>query len=343
MSEPVEYGTMTRDRRIVTWMAAEGLMVLAVLVLLVAPITAKAQPAGKVWRIGYLTPSDIPRETLLAAFRELGYVEGQNARFEVRSAQNDFDRLPELATELVRASVDIIVAVSPPAIVAARRATTTIPIVMAFWGGEGLIESGVVASFSRPGGNVTGVYMLADELDVKRFELLLEAVPKARTIAMLDPGGGWDISRLTIDMRQIAASHGARFLISDAPAADGYTATFAAMSKARVEAVLVPSFPRFYREQRLIVEAAAKYQIPAIYEWGEMARNGGLMAYGPVIAELNRRVATYVDKILKGAKPGTLPVEQPTKFELVVNLQTARALHLTIPQSLMLRADEVVK
>jgi putative ABC transport system substrate-binding protein len=144
-------------------------------------------------------------------------------------------------------------------------------------------------------------------------------------------------------MRQIAESHGARFLISDAPAPDGYIATFVAMSRAKVEAVLVPSFPRFYREQRLIVEAAARYQIPAVYEWGEMARNGGLIAYGPVIGELNRRVATYVDKILKGANPGTLPVEQPTKFELVVNLRTARALHLTIPQSLMLRADEVVE
>ena len=321
---------------------AAGLTVLASLLLLAAPIVAEAQPAGKVWRIGYLTPSDIPRETLIAAFREFGYVEGRSAKFEIRSAQNNLDRLPELAAELVRTPVDIIVAVSPPAIVAARHATATVPIVMGFWGGQGLIESGVVASFSRPGGNVTGVYMLADELDVKRFELLLEAVPKARTVAMLNPGGGWNVSRLTDDMRRIAEGRGARFLTSD-ESRDGYETTFAAMSKAKVEAVLVPSFPRFYLERASIIEAAAKHRIPAIYEWGDMARAGGLIAYGPVIAELNRRVATYVDKILKGAKPGDLPVEQPTTFELVINLKTARALGITIPQALLLRADELIQ
>jgi putative ABC transport system substrate-binding protein len=323
-------------------MIAAGLIVLASLLLLSAPIAAEGQPTGKVWRIGYLTPSDIPMETLIAAFRERGYVEGRNARFEVRSAQNDFDRLPQLAADLVRAPVDIIVAVSPPAIVAARRATATIPIVMAFWGGEGLVESGVVASFSRPGGNVTGVYMLADELDVKRFELLLEAVPKASTVAMLSPGGGWNISHLTDDLRRIAEQHRLKFLITDL-SPDGYGATFAAMSKAKVEAVLVPSFPRFYREHAAIVEAAARDRIPAMYEWGDMARAGGLIAYGPVIAELDRRVATYADKIFKGAKPGDLPVEQPTKFELVINLKAARALGITIPQALLIRADEVIQ
>ena len=320
---------------------AAGLTVLASLLLLAVSV-AEAQPAGKVWRIGYLTPSDIPRETLIAAFREFGYVEGRSAKFEIRSAQNNLDRLPELAAELVRTPVDIIVAVSPPAIVAARHATATVPIVMGFWGGQGLIESGVVASFSRPGGNVTGVYMLADELDVKRFELLLEAVPKARTVAMLNPGGGWNVSRLTDDMRRIAEGRGARFLTSD-ESRDGYETTFAAMSKAKVEAVLVPSFPRFYLEHASIIEAAAKHRIPAIYEWGDMARAGGLIAYGPVIAELNRRVATYVDKVLKGAKPGDLPVEQPTTFELVINLKTARALGITIPQALLLRADELIQ
>jgi putative ABC transport system substrate-binding protein len=319
-----------------------GLTVLVALLLFIAP-AAEGQPAGKAWRIGYLTPSDIPMETLIAALRELGYVEGRTARFEIRTAQNDLERLPELAADLVRTPVDMIVAVSPPAIVAAKRATATIPIVMGFWGGQGLIESGVVASFSRPGGNVTGVYMLADELDVKRFELLLEAVPKARTVAMLNPGGGWNVSRATEGMRQIAQSRGVQFLTSDVPGPGGYDATFAAMGKAKVEAVLVPSFPRFYREHRLIVEAAAKHRIPAIYEWGDMARGGGLIAYGPVIAELNRRVATYVDKIVKGAKPGDLPVEQPTKFELVINLKTAKALGITIPQALLLRADEVIQ
>jgi putative ABC transport system substrate-binding protein len=170
-----------------------GLLITLTLGLLVAPLAAGVQPAAKVWRIGYLTPAEIPRATLIEPLRELGYVDGQTARFEIRTAQNDLDRLQELAADLVRTPVDIIVAVSPPAIVAAKQATTTIPVVMAFWGGEGLIESGVVASFARPGGNVTGVYMLAAELDAKRFELLLQAVPQARTVGVLNPGCGWSL------------------------------------------------------------------------------------------------------------------------------------------------------
>ncbi len=295
--------------------------------------------ARKVWRIGYLTPSGIPTQMLSAALRELGYLEGQTVRFEVRSAQNDLSRLPALAAELVHTPVDMIVAVSPPAIVAAKQATSTIPIVMAFWGGEGLIESGVVANFTRPGGNVTGVYMLAAELDAKRFELLLEAVPKARTVAVLNPGRGWSLTHLP----EVAETHKVQLLTSDVPSPEDYGSTFAAMSRAKVDALLVPSFPRFYLEHALIVDAAAKQQIPAIYEWGEIARDGGLMAYGPVPAELNRDVATYVDKIIKGTKTGDLPVEQPTKFELVINLKTAKALGLSVPQSLLLRADEVIQ
>jgi ABC-type uncharacterized transport system substrate-binding protein len=174
------------------WYRTVGCLVTLTLSLLTVPLTATAQPA-KVWRIGYLTPALIPRATLFDPLRQLGYVDGQTARFEIRSAQNELERLPALAADLVRTPVDIIVAVSPPAIVAAKQATTTIPVVMAFWGGEGLIESGVVASFARPGGNVTGVYMLAAELDAKRFELLLQAVPQARTVGVLNPGCGWSL------------------------------------------------------------------------------------------------------------------------------------------------------
>jgi putative tryptophan/tyrosine transport system substrate-binding protein len=307
------------------------------------PRFAAAQLAQKTWRIGYLSPSGVPNESLIAAFRELGYVDGQSARFEVRAAQENLDRLADMAADLARIPVDIIVAVSPPAIVAAKDATKTIPIVMAFWGGEGLIESGTVASFPRPGGNVTGIYMLADELDAKRLELLLQAVPKARKVGMLNPGGGWDLSRLAVQLRQIAERHGARFLMSDVPHPRGYGATFTALSRAKVEAVLVPSSTRFFREYPLIVEAAAAHRIPAIYEWGEVARAGGLMAYGPEIADLDRRVARYADNILKGANPGDLPVEQPTKFELVLNARAAKALPLAIPQSLLLRADDVIQ
>jgi putative ABC transport system substrate-binding protein len=160
---------------------------------------------------------------------------------------------------------------------------------------------------------------------------------------MLSPGGGWNVRHLTDDLRQMAEKRGIKFLISDVSSSDSYGATFTAMSKAKVEAVLVPSFPRFYLEHPLIIEAAARHRIPAIYEWGDMARAGGLIAYGPVGADLDRRVAIYVDKILKGAKPGDLPVEQPTKFELVINLKTAKTLGITIPQSVLLRADEVIQ
>jgi putative ABC transport system substrate-binding protein len=310
-----------------------------ILSLLTAPLAGAAQPAAKVWRIGYLTPAEIPRATLIESLRALGYVEGQTARFAIRTAQNNLDRLPELAADLVRTRVDIIIAVSPPAIVAAKQATTTIPVVMAFWGGESLLESGVVASFARPGGNVTGVYMLAAELDAKRFELLLEAVPQARTVGVLNPGREWSLTHL----HHVAAARRIQLLISDVPGPEDYAAPFAAMRQAQVGAVLVPSFPRFHREHQLIIEAAATHRTPAIYEWGDMARAGGLLAYGPVIAEIHQRVATYVHKILTGAKPADLPVEQPTRFEFVVNLKTAQALGLPLPPMVLLQADEVIR
>ena len=313
--------------------------------ILVAPLGAEAQPAAKVWRIGYLTPArDTPettlRETLREALRKLGYVEGRNVRFEIRAAENNLDRLPELAAELARANVDLIIAVSPPAIRAARQATSTIPIVMGFWGGEGLIESRIAASFARPGGNVTGVYMLAAELDAKRLELLLEAVPAARRVAVLNPGRGW--GKLA-EVRQVAPAAMVELHLTEVPGSEGYEAVFKTMTKDRVDAVLVPSFPRFYLEHQRIIEAAARRRIPAMYEWGEIARGGGLMAYGPVMAELNGRVAIHVDRILKGAKPADLPIEQPTIFEFVVNLKTAKALGLTLPQSILQRADVLIR
>jgi putative ABC transport system substrate-binding protein len=317
---------------------AVGCLVTLTLSLLTVPLTATAQPA-KVWRIGYLTPALIPRATLFDPLRQLGYVDGQTARFEIRTAQNELERLPALAADLVRTPVDIIVAASPPAIVAAKQATSTLPIVMAFWGGENLIESGVVASFARPGGNVTGVYMLAAELDAKRCELLLEAVPQARTVGVLHPGPGWSLTHL----HHVAETHRIALRISEVPGPEGYDATFAALRQAQVDAVLVPSFPRFYRDHRLIIEAAATHRMPAIYEWGDMARAGGLLAYGPVIADIDQRVAMYVHKILQGAKPAALPVAQPTTFELVLNLQTAQALGITFPPTLLFQANEVIR
>src|SRR5262245_14881165 len=271
--------------------SAVGCLVTLTLSLLTVPLTATAQPA-KVWRIGYLTPAFIPRASLFESYHQLGYVDGQTARFEIRTTQDNLEQLPALAADLVRTPVDIIVAGSPPAILAARQATSTIPIVMAFWGGEGLLESGVVASFARPGGNVTGVYMLAAELDAKRCELLLQAVPQARTVGVLNTGPGWSLTHL----HHVAETRGMQLLLSDVPGPAGYDATFAALRQAQVEAVLVPSFPRFYREHQWIIAAAATHRLPAIYEWGDKARAGGLMAYSPVLADINQRVATYVDK-----------------------------------------------
>jgi putative tryptophan/tyrosine transport system substrate-binding protein len=316
-----------------------GLAVVLLLSLTFPRLASEAQPAEKVWRIGYLTPAEFQRTTFTEALRELGYVEGQTITFEVRTAHDELRRLPELAAELVRAKVDIIVAVSPPAIIAAKQATTTIPVVMRFWGGAGLLESGVVASFTRPGGNVTGMYMFAAELDAKRLELLLEAAPRARTVGVLNAGRGWSLDHL----RPVAEARRVHLLISDVPGSSGYGPIFAALNKAKVDAVLVPSFPRFYREYLAIIEAAAQRRIPVIYEWGEIARAGGLMAYGPVRQEMERRAAIYVDKIFKGARPADLPVEQPTKFELVINLKAAKALGLRIPQSLLQRADQVIE
>ena len=315
--------------------------------LAAAPPMALAQPRRKVWRIGYLTPVGQAASTALLAplsdaLRKLGYVDDETVRFEVRATDGDLDRLPGMAKELVDAKVDIIVAVSPPAILAASRATKTIPVVMAFWGGPGLIESGTIASLARPGTNVTGVYMLGVELDSKRLELLLQGLPSARRIAVLNPGPGDGAERLA-ELRPVAQTAKVELRMTRIAGSKDYGSVFETMSADRVDAVLVPSFPRFYLERSQIIEAAARHRVPAMYEWGDMARAGGLMAYGPVFVELHRLIALYVDRILKGAKAADLPVEQPTEFELVINLKTAKALGLTISQSLLLRADEMIQ
>jgi putative tryptophan/tyrosine transport system substrate-binding protein len=323
---------MTDRRRFITVLALGALA---------APLFAAERTAGKVWRIGYLTPTEVPgiRDSLLEALRDVGYVEGQSLKLEVRSADNDLSRLGQLAVVLAKSNVDTIVAVSPPAIRAASQATRTIPVVMAFWGGEGLIESGIVASFARPGTNVTGVYMLAAELDAKRLAVLLEAIPNARKVAVLNPGRDWGAFT---EVREVAQAARIQLYMSEEPDSSGYERAFEGMAREQVDALLVPSFPRFFRERAQIIEIAARRRVPAMYEWGEIARDGGLMAYGPVFAELNRRVAVYVDKIFRGANPADLPIEQPNKFELVINRKTAKALGLTIPASVLLRADQLV-
>ena len=323
------------DRR--TFLAGTGAVVLA------APFAVEAQPAGRMYRIGWLTPAVGLGESFHAfreAMRARGYVEGQMLAFESRSAEDDLEQLPRLAGELVSSKVDVIVAVSRPAILAARQATDTIPIVMAFWGKGDLIESGIIASVARPGGNVTGVYMLAAELDAKRLDLLLQAVPKARKVGVLDPEVGVTLT----EVQRVAESAGVQLHVTAVGRGrEGYQWAFDSMAKVRVAALLVPSSPRFFKDARQIIELAARRRIPAVYEWPSMAKDGGLMTYGPTFAELDGRVAAIVDRILKGAKPGDLPIEQPTKFQLVINLKTAKALGLTIPPSLLARADEVIQ
>ena len=310
---------------------------------LLAPLESFAQPTRKVPRVGYLIPAQRTTSATLPFIESLrthGYVDGETMRLELRTAEGDYGKLPALAAELAQSKVDIIIAVSPPAIVAASRATKTIPIVMAFWGAEGLIESGIVSSFARPGGNVTGVYMLANELEGKRLEILLQALPKARRIAVISRGKGDDLVR---EVREVAATAKVELLLTEVPSENGYGGVFKAIARDKIDAVMVPSFPRFAFEYEQIIAAAAAERIPAIYEWGYMARAGGLIAYGASLAGLEDRVAEYVSRILRGARPADLPVEQPTRLELVVNLRTAKALDLTIAQPLLLRADEVIQ
>jgi putative ABC transport system substrate-binding protein len=303
----------------------------------VAAPFAAAQSVAK--RIGWLVPEVVEDHSraFRGALRALGYIEGQTVRFEARSANGDLDRLPRLATELVSSRPDVIVAVTTPAILAARSATDTIPIVMAFWGGRGLIESGIVASLARPGGNVTGVYVLGTELDAKRVQLLLQVAPKARKIGVLYPGK-------VSEEERVAEVSGVELRVTEVGRnLEDYNRAFEAMAEAGVEALLVPGFPRFVKEIHQITELAATRHVPAMYEWPSMAEEGGLMSYGPSLADLEDRAASFVDRILKGAKPGNLPVEQPTKFELIINLKTAASLGLTIPKSLLLRADKLIQ
>ena len=311
--------------------------------LLISPLAVLAQPAAKVVRIGWLTPDVLEAHSRVfrEAMRALGHVEGQTFVVETRSADNSLDRLPGLAAELVKSKVDVIVAVSPPAIIAARKATETIPIVMAFWGGGGLIESGMVANLARPGGNVTGVSMLVAELEAKRMELLLQAVPKARKVGVITAAGrGFTLA----EVQRIADAAGVQLRVTEVTGGeDRYRRAFDALAQAPVDALLVPSFPRFFKDARTIIDLAASKRIPAIYEWPSMAEDGGLMAYGPTLDELDGRVASFVQRIVKGASPGELPIEQPSKFELVVNLKTAKALGMAFPPPLLLRADRVIQ
>ena len=316
--------------------------------ILSPPLTTAAQQPAKVHRIGFLStssPSDPRMQRRLEAFRqglrELGYVEGQNIAIESRWAEGKYDRLPDLAADLVRLKVDVIVAAAAPAIQAAKQATRTIPIVMAIVIDP--VATGFVTSLARPGGNVTGLSNMAPELVGKQMELLKEVVPKVSRVALLwnpaNPGN----PPLLREAEVAAGALGVRLQPLEARGPGEIDSAFAAMTRQRAGAVIVLVDSMLADHRTRIADLAAKSRLPAMYGITEHAEAGGLMAYGANLANMFRRAATYVDKILKGAKPADLPVEQPTRFELVINLKTAKALGLTIPPSVLIRADKVIQ
>jgi putative ABC transport system substrate-binding protein len=316
--------------------------------IVVAPLAAEAQQAGKVSRIGWLAlnlaPNPYLREAFRQGLRDLGYVEGRNLVIEYRDAEGRPERLPALAAELVALKVDVILAGGTPQALAAKQATKTIPIV--FTTVVDAVTDGLVTSLARPGGNVTGLSSLAPELVGKRLELLTQAVPGVSRVAVLwQPGayGGRTAKDMLKGAEVAARALGVRLQFVEARGPEDFERAFSDMTRARAGALTVLGGVMFNTERRRLVDLAAKNRLPAVYPWREAVDAGGLMAYGPNLADLLRRAATYVDKILKGAKAADLPVEQPTKFELVINLKTAKALGLTIPQSVLGRADEVIQ
>jgi putative tryptophan/tyrosine transport system substrate-binding protein len=329
------------------WYSAVGFVVTLTLSLFVAPLTAEAQQATKVHRIGRLssgspTEPNPNLEAFRQGLRELGYVEGQNLVIESRYAEGSPERLRDLALELVQRKMDVIVAVASAATRAVQHATRTIPIVIA--GGSDPVGDGLVASLARPGGNTTGFSNLTVELPGKRLELLKEAVPQSARIAVLanPAASGYEsaMNNLTVAARAL----GLQLHVVELRSADELDATFAAMTRAGADALIVVGEPLLLDSLRgRTVDLAAKHRLPAMYSWRELVVAGGLMSYGPSLPDMHRRAATYVDKILKGAKPADLAVEQPSKFELVINLKTAQALGLTIPPSVLFQANEVIR
>jgi putative ABC transport system substrate-binding protein len=312
-------------------------------------VPAQAQQPTKVARIGYLSVSDPAGESIRSgpvrlALRELGYVEGQNIAFEYRYAEGKPDRLSELAAELARLKVDIILAAGGlPGIQAAKNASKTIPIIIAGLGIDP-VEGGFVDSLARPGGNITGITNLTRELSGKRLELLKEAVPKIARVAVLyDPASPFD----AFDVKEILPNAARALKLTIQPrevrAVNDFDRVFAALNKERPNALYPATSPLIFSNGKRIVSFALKSRLPAVYLRKEDVEAGGLMYYGADLADIYRRVASYVDRILKGAKPADLPVERPTKFELMINLKTAKQIGLTVPQSVLYRADKVIK
>ena len=310
------------------------------------PLAARAQRAGNVWRIGMLdTTSAALNAANVDAFREglrqLGYIEGQNIVIEYRSADGRIERFPELAAEIVSRKVDVIVTRGTPAALAAKHATATISIIMAASGEP--VGAGIVASLARPGGNVTGLSAFVTELTAKRIELLREVRPQIARIALLDNMSNLSVPAQWEELKRATRSLGIESQLLDVRRPEDLGRAFDAASSQRVDALAVGNDSVVIANRRRVAQLEVMHRLPAIYASREFVDAGGLFSYSVHYPDLYRRAATYVDKIFKGAKPAELPVEQPTKFELVINLTTAKALGLTVPPSLLARADEVIE
>ena len=326
---------------------AAGILSVALAASIVLPgVGALAQQPTKIPRIGYLAAASLSAnaartEAFRQGLRELGYVEGKNIVIEWRYAEGKRDRLSALATELVRLKVGVMVTAGSGSTSAAKEATSTIPIVMAQ--DSDPVGSGFVASLARPGGNITGLSNFSPELSGKRLELLKEIVPKLSRVAVLGTSPSPNNAQRLRDVDLAAATFGVKLQSLDVLDPKDIDAAFRAATKGRVDAVLVQASPVVNSHRRQVVELAAKNRLPAIYYRRDFVEEGGLMTYGVSFTDLDRRAATYVDKILKGAKPADLPVEQPTKFELLINLKTAKQIGLTIPPNVLARADRVIR
>ena len=314
--------------------------------VLLGTVSAQAQQPTKVPRIGYLSavsPSAnlARREAFRQGLRELGYVEGKNILIEYRYAEGKFDRLPALAAELVRLKVDVIVTAAPLPTRSAKATTSTIPIVMAQ--DSDPVANGFVASLARPGGNITGLATLAPELSGKRLELLKEIGPKLSRVAVLWTSTRTDSVQVLKEIELAAGAFGVKLQYLDILGPKDIEPAFREASKGRANGVLVLGGAVLHSHRTQIADLAAKNRLPAVYGQPEFMDAGGLMFYGVSINDLFRRAATYVDKILKGAKPADLPVEQPTKFEFIINLKAAKEIGLTIPPNVLMRADKVIR
>jgi putative ABC transport system substrate-binding protein len=308
------------------------------------PLTARAQ-VGSVPVIGFLSPQEPTYpfvDGVRVGLRELGYIEGRNIRIEYRWTKGSFQQLPDLAAELVGLKVDVIVAFVTQASLAAQKATATIPVVMV--GVADPVGVGLIASLARPGGNITGTSTMAAHIVTKQFELLKEIVPNASRVATLWNPANSMFQLLQLREAQVAArTTGVELQLLEARAPNDFDAAFAAIDREGTRALLILTDPLFSLYSQTLVEFLVKRRLPAITGQRIFADAGGLMAYGPNYIDSSKRAAVYVDKILKGAKPADLPVEQPTRFEFVINLKTAKALGLTIPETLLATADEVIE